>query len=476
MAEALEEMCRRLKLSEEEAPRIRLGENMKAKSERETQFSVLFKLMTMKPFHSDVFKSSIRNLWFSTGDLIIRDIDDNLFMAVFNTRDDMERIFVQSPWTFDKKLVQIMRFQGDVQPSDVKFTHAAFWVRVFNLPIKSMTREVGEKIGAAMGRLIEVDVPPDGMGWGRFLRIRVEVEILKPLMRGRILQFENEDTGALQEPFWVDFRYEHLPIFCYRCGRIGHSGNDCLEGRRTGGDLEPGEAKYGAWLRALPLRSPRQQRPYVPPPSLAAEGSASTRRSPVVNVHAGTASSAMGNASFPGDAQAEESSAMAHARRESQRPTFGEVVTQNSEMEVVPTDFVGQVEHGNSNIQIMGEITKLAPITKDKDTVIIEKLNESREQHVSVHNPSIVPPVVDPHEGPPPPKSWKRRARMKTIAEPIDANVALLVGGKRSFQTAELDVVDSERVVVSKKAHTQVSVKIDDELSAAAAEQPRRSQ
>jgi hypothetical protein len=52
-----------------------------------------------------------------------------------------------------------MRFQGDVQPSDVKFTHAAFWVRVINLPIKSMTREVGEKIGAAMGRLIEVDVP-----------------------------------------------------------------------------------------------------------------------------------------------------------------------------------------------------------------------------------------------------------------------------------------------------------------------------
>jgi hypothetical protein len=146
-------------LSEEEAPRIRLGENMKAKSERETQFSVLFELMTMKPFHSDVFKSSIRNLWFSTGDLIIRDIDDNLFMAVFNTRDDMERIFVQSPWTFDKKLVQIMRFHGDVQPSDVKFTHAAFWVRVINLPIKSMTREVGEKIGAAMGRLIEVDVP-----------------------------------------------------------------------------------------------------------------------------------------------------------------------------------------------------------------------------------------------------------------------------------------------------------------------------
>jgi hypothetical protein len=298
-------------------------------------------------------------------------------------------------------------------------------------------------------------LPPDGMGWGRFPRIRVEVEILKPLMRGRILQFENENTGELQEPFWVDFRYEHLPIFCYRCGRIGHSGNDCLEGRRTGGELEPGEAKYGAWLRALPLRSPRQQRPYGPPPetSQAAEGSSSTRCSPVARV--GTAYSAKGNASFPGDVQAEEPTAMAHARRESQRPTLGELVTQNSEMEVVPTGFVGQGEHGNSNIQKMGESTKLAPITKDKDQVIREKLNGTREQHVSVHNPTIVPPFVDPHERPPPPKSWKRRARTKIIAEPIQANGDLLVGGKRSVQTAELDGVDSERVVVSKKTHTQ---------------------
>ena len=140
------------------------------------------------------------------GGVTIRDIEDNLFMAVFPSRDDLERVFVQSPWTFDKKLIQIVRFEGDLQPAEVSFKFAAFWIQIFNLPIKSMVQAVGEDIRNAIGRSLEVDVPENGLGWGRYLRIRVNLEISQPLLRGKILEFEK---GA---PFWVDFRYEHLPI------------------------------------------------------------------------------------------------------------------------------------------------------------------------------------------------------------------------------------------------------------------------
>ncbi len=98
---------------------------------------------------------------------------------------------------------------------------------MINLPIKCMSAEVGEDTGAIIGKLLEVDVSASGLAWGHFLRIRVEIELGKPLMRGCILQFAEE------APFWVDFCYEHLPTFCYRCGVIGHSGSDCLAGRRS---------------------------------------------------------------------------------------------------------------------------------------------------------------------------------------------------------------------------------------------------
>uniref|UniRef100_A0A2N9H5H6 CCHC-type domain-containing protein n=1 Tax=Fagus sylvatica TaxID=28930 RepID=A0A2N9H5H6_FAGSY len=207
MAEELEELCRRMQLSDTERHYVNLRKDPIGRSSQEAQYSVLFKLLTYRPFNVEAFKGSIRALWTKLGGLTIRDIDDNLFLAVFKERDDMERIFVQSPWTFDKKLVQIVRFEGDLQPTAVKFKHSAFWIRVFNLPIKSMIREVGEDIGRGIGRLVEVDVPENGLGWA-----------------------EDNDGGS---QFWVDFKYEHLPIFCYRCGIIGHSRSDCVATRRN---------------------------------------------------------------------------------------------------------------------------------------------------------------------------------------------------------------------------------------------------
>ena len=82
----------------------------------------------------------------------------------------------------------MVRFEGDLQPIAVTFTHAAFWIRVYNLPIKSMIREVEEDIGIELGNLLEVDVPENGLGWGKYLRIWVEINVMEPLLRGRIMQ------------------------------------------------------------------------------------------------------------------------------------------------------------------------------------------------------------------------------------------------------------------------------------------------
>ena len=248
MVEELEDLCRRLHLSDHEKNHLRVRKERLGQSKQEAQFSILFKLLTNRAFNGEAFKRTMRNLWTSTGGVTIRDIDDNLFMAVFNTKEDLERVFVQGPWTFDKKLILMARFERDMQPTVVIFNQAAFWIRIHNLPILSMIKDIGEDIGNDIGRTLEVDVPENGIGWGRFLRIRVELDITKPLLRGKILEIEEG------HPIWVEFRYEHLPTFCYRCGRIGHSSNDCIDGRRNGGDTQAYNDRYGQWLRAVPGR------------------------------------------------------------------------------------------------------------------------------------------------------------------------------------------------------------------------------
>ena len=254
MAEELEELCRRLCLSKTEKNHIRLRKDKVAQSKQEAQHSLLFKLLTVRPFNAVALKVTVRNVLSVLGELTIRDTDDNLFMAVFSRRDDLDSVFVQSPWTFDKKLIQLVRFEGDLQPTAVSFKYSAFWIHVLNLPIKCMVAEVGVEIGNAIGRSIEVDVSENGLGWGHYLRICVDCDITQPLLRGKILEF---DEGAL---FWVDFRYKHLPIFCYGCGVLGHGMNDCLEGRRSGQVGLLANDNYGPWLRAAPVRGGNTRR------------------------------------------------------------------------------------------------------------------------------------------------------------------------------------------------------------------------
>ena len=59
-----------------------------------------------------------------------------------------------------------------------------FWIRVFNIPIKSMNKAIGTHIAKEIGIPLLVDASKSGLAWGPFLLIRVDIDITKPLMRG----------------------------------------------------------------------------------------------------------------------------------------------------------------------------------------------------------------------------------------------------------------------------------------------------
>ncbi len=96
------------------------------------------------------------------------------------------------------------------------FTHSPLWVQVHDMPL------VYKNIGATLGAVGDVDVMEDGVGWGRFLDIRVHLDLTKPLNRGRTLNLNGKSV-------WVTFKYEKLPQFCYMCGRIFHAQQSCTD-------------------------------------------------------------------------------------------------------------------------------------------------------------------------------------------------------------------------------------------------------
>lgn len=63
------------------------------------------------------------------------------------------------------------------------FTHAAFWVQIHDMPLVCMNRYVGTRIRETIGAVEDIEVEGDGTSWGRFLCVRISIDIMKPLER-----------------------------------------------------------------------------------------------------------------------------------------------------------------------------------------------------------------------------------------------------------------------------------------------------
>ncbi|KAI8032250.1 Uncharacterized protein LOK49_LG01G03918 [Camellia lanceoleosa] len=201
------------------------------------------RLLTHRPFNTEALRTMLVSMWKPSQGMQFKVLGDNLFLFQFNHFVDKKRVFFRGPWRFDKQLLLLEEFEGSLRPSDIKFTRALFWVQVINLPLISMTRAVGILIGNRLGRFVDMELSEEGVAWGKYLRIRVSIDIAKPLRHGMHIAL-----GSFH-PVWVSFRYERLPNFCFAYGILGHG--TCDYAIRLLGSAVDNSARfqYGPWLQ-----------------------------------------------------------------------------------------------------------------------------------------------------------------------------------------------------------------------------------
>jgi len=83
-----------------------------------------------------------------------------------------------------------------------------------------MSKKVIESICEIIGEVRSLPESIDDDG-GKFIRVRVLIDITLPLCRGRVITLENGDKS------WVRFQYERLPNMCYWCGCLNHDDKEC---------------------------------------------------------------------------------------------------------------------------------------------------------------------------------------------------------------------------------------------------------
>ena len=251
--ESIEDMWKNFSLSNKEGLDVDL-----ANTSQQSENILAAKFLTSRVLNMDAMARTFKPLWKTRQSFTVQDIGGNKVAFVFEDAMDLERVLMNEPWTYDKFLVVFQRVQGDEPIQDSMFSHRSFWVQLHNLPIRRRTEEATESIGRSIGLVEKVAASEDERGAENCMRVRIRLEVNRPLCRGRLVKFEDGIKG------WVAFRYERLPNFCYWCGCLDHGEKDCDVGIQQRQASNKQEYQFGACLRAISDRAPHKTMVIVP--------------------------------------------------------------------------------------------------------------------------------------------------------------------------------------------------------------------
>jgi hypothetical protein len=184
MADQLEKLCWSISLIEGEKVGLMIMEGEVDEDRARGGLFLVGKVWMGRKVNKEAFKTVLSRIWRILNGVIFKVLDDNIWLFEFEDIDDMRRVLDGRPWLFDGQMLVLNEFDGITPSSQIAFNRSPLWVQIQDMPLLCMTKGIGMKIGESMGHLLEIDLACDGAGWGRCLRIQVEIDLTKPLEWG----------------------------------------------------------------------------------------------------------------------------------------------------------------------------------------------------------------------------------------------------------------------------------------------------
>ncbi|KAB2621987.1 hypothetical protein D8674_024169 [Pyrus ussuriensis x Pyrus communis] len=184
------------------------------------------KVLTPKPLNKWGVRNILRAAWKELGEVEIKWVRENVFIISVKDENVASKILEQVPWAVMKKVFSVVKWPPELALEELELDAVPFWVQIRGIPLA--------------GKFIAMEDPGHARG---FVRVRILVDTEKPLFKGCWIRRDSN------KEIWVEFRYERLQDFCYKCGRIGHINTECSV--EVSGD---GEVAYGEWIKTPPVR------------------------------------------------------------------------------------------------------------------------------------------------------------------------------------------------------------------------------
>jgi len=220
-----------------------LNAHIPARDKQADEYLLYGKLFSKPNANFQAFWETMKKAW-KVDEVRCEVIQQGFFAFSFKSAVDQRRILQTSPWSFSSNLLVLQEGDPTVPEHCYEFNHCSFWVHLMGLPRAALVEECIRMIAGKMGEVEEVRIDARTNGSRKIGKAKVRLNLLHPLKTGTIIHVGDRN-------WWIDFKYERLPHFCYSCGYIGHYANYCPTIPYENSGLpqdKPG--RYGSWLKA----------------------------------------------------------------------------------------------------------------------------------------------------------------------------------------------------------------------------------
>jgi hypothetical protein len=179
----LEELLHSLNLKGEDIDGLVVAKSEVESLKEEVKWMAVMRLLTSKPFSSVSLKKTMHFAWAPAKEVTFIDIEENRFLVQANCLGDWKKITEQGPWIFRDHGLLIEKYDGSCRASAVELNRIHAWVRIHDIPELFRKRSLMLGLAESIGEVIMVDMNGTGPDGGDFFRVRVWLDVRKPLTR-----------------------------------------------------------------------------------------------------------------------------------------------------------------------------------------------------------------------------------------------------------------------------------------------------
>ena len=141
------------------------------------------------------------------------------FQFIFLHAYDLQDVLDKGMQTYCDWGLAIERWAERPPPGYLQYV--SIWVRIRNIPVNHYTKPAIEELGGLIGHVEMVAFDPEKSQRQDYVRVKVRIEVNKPLKRSRVLNLPGGDQTTIY------FFYEKMQKRCTHCQRLTHAKDRC---------------------------------------------------------------------------------------------------------------------------------------------------------------------------------------------------------------------------------------------------------